>query len=167
MTRVPYGKDEINHVYGNPDRNEDGILDRTWFDRNIEVIELAFPLRKSWALDELVYRIQCHRLVSLEIKEILSEIGAWRGGAYLDQRGYNVWGGCFNFRFAKGNPKALSTHSWGIAVDLNPELAPFGEPDHEQPTFIIEIFKSHGWISGADWPEPYTDGMHFQRASGY
>ena len=99
--------------------------------------------------------------------DALEEIGRYKGGAYLDNHGYNHWGGSFNFRFAKGNVTALSTHAWGIAVDLNPALGPYGDSLHHQPAFIIEAFKSRGFFAGADWHMPHTDAMHFQAATGY
>ena len=154
-------------VYGNPDANGDGILDHDWFMENIRVYNMPFPMRKSWAPGELVQKFEAHILVADAIIDALAEIGLAHGGDYLDNHGYNHWGGCFNFRFAKGNPDALSAHSWGIAVDINPHLGPYGVKEHRQPAFIIDAFKKRGFCAGADWKMPYTDAQHFQAATGW
>ena len=167
LSPIPHGKKEIHAVYGNPDINGDGILDRKWFADNIIVFNMPFPMRLSWRPDQLTQKFQCHRLIGDAVIDALAEIGLAHGGAYLDNHGYNHWGGCFNFRFAKGNPDALSTHSWGIAVDLNPHLGPYGVLDHKQPAFIVEAFKKRGFLAGADWKMPHTDAMHFQAATGW
>jgi len=168
LSPVPHGRAQINAVYGNPDANGDGILDLQWFAENIRVFNMPFPMRLSWKPDVLTQRFQAHKLIGDAVIDALAEIGlAHDDPDYLDNHGYNRWGGCFNFRFAKGNPDALSAHSWGIAVDINPHLGPFGVAAHKQPAFIIEAFKRRGFFPGADWPLPYTDAQHFQAATGY
>jgi len=167
LSPVPHGKREIIETYGTPDANGDGVLDQEWFEKNIRIFDMPFSMRLSWRPTAWVTRFQAHRFVGKVIYDALSEIAEYRGLTYLQTRGYDMFGGCFNFRFAKGDPRALSTHAWGIAIDLNPHLAPFGEERHKQPAFIIEAFKRRGFFAGADWPMPYTDGMHFQAATGY
>lgn len=78
----------------------------------------------------------------------------------------------FNCRQVVGNPYALSPHSYGYAVDLNPWQNPYRDPngkwhpstDHVQRTPVVpgmltttsapvKAFQSHGWswFSGWDW----------------
>ena len=167
LSPVPHGRAQINAVYGNPDANGDGILDLQWFAENICVFNMPFPMRLSWKPDVLTQRFQAHRLIGDAVIDALAEIGlAHDDPDYMDNRGYNYWGGSFNFRFAKGDPSLLSTHAWGIAVDINPELGPFGA-ESKQPDFIVEAFKKRGFHWGGDWKMPFTDGMHFQAATGW
>lgn len=59
-----------------------------------------------------------------------------------------------------------SLHSWGIAIDINPETNPY-QPDNygpvqtDMPTQIIDIFRKYGFIWGGDWPGE-RDPMHFE-----
>jgi len=169
---VPRGYTDIIRIYGIPDRNGDGVLDTSWTKAYLKVFDLPFPLKLSWNPDKLVNRFQANIEVGRVIQDALEEIGNFRGGAYLNQEGYNYWGGCFNFRASKGSGR-LSTHSWGIAVDLNPHLGPWSKDKEtqKQPQFIVDAFKNRGFEWGGDWPErynfPYYDGMHFQAATNY
>ena len=78
-------------------------------------------------------------------------------------------GGSFNWRVISGT-KRLSTHSFGIAIDLNVKkskywkweeadtLATFSRKDF--PAAIVEIFERHGFVWGGKWY--HYDTMHFE-----
>ena len=82
----------------------------------------------------------------------------------LIRRGCNeelrTWDGCFNIRAKKLNPKVLSLHSWGIAVDVNAAWNQLRKP----PTLtlgFVGCWKDAGFSWGGDW-KIAKDGMHFQ-----
>lgn len=69
-----------------------------------------------------------------------------------------VWGG------------GQSLHSWGIAIDINPDRNPYELGNYDAPTTdipqsIIDIFKKHGFFWGGDWPGE-RDPMHFEWYGG-
>jgi hypothetical protein len=187
---VPHGLRAIKARYGDPDVDSDLIGDDTFWNEKLIVRSLPFKMKNSWN-DVIVSKVRVHVDVwpSLEdaLYEILMQAGerylaernfrvdegvaledALRvaGEAYLIANGYHVLGGIYNFRQMRGYP-ALSTHSWGIAIDINPHLAPFKEKPN-QPRFIVDIFKARGWDWGGDWYPKYNyDGMHFQACTGY
>jgi len=66
----------------------------------------------------------------------------------------------FNLR-AKRDGGGLSLHSWGIALDINPERNPQGG-DSDIPPAVIDIFKKHGFFWGGDWTGQDRDPMHFE-----
>lgn len=80
--------------------------------------------------------------------------------------GYN-----FNTIYAYNNRSKIggygkSLHSWGIAIDINPDSNPYergnyGPPTTDIPGQIIDIFKKHGFAWGGDWPGE-RDPMHFE-----
>ena len=76
------------------------------------------------------------------------------------------FGGCYNYRKKRGNDIKLSTHSWGIAIDLNPATNRMGTPGDMHPD-IVEIFRKAGFKWGGDWPRGGKDPMHFQFCTGY
>jgi len=74
--------------------------------------------------------------------------------------------GCWCPRHKMHDPKrSLSTHSWGIAVDINwSSNMPGTEGD--MPPEIVEVFKRYGFEWGGDW-HPVRDPMHYQYAKGF
>ena len=75
------------------------------------------------------------------------------------------FGGCFSFRLQRTGTK-LSTHSWGIAVDLNPESNVQGTAGDMDPS-IVRIFTQTGFSWGGGWRGRARDPMHFQFCTGY
>lgn len=53
-----------------------------------------------------------------------------------------------------------SVHAYGLAVDINPHMAPYKQMSR-QPHFIVDIMKKYGFLWGGDYPSSYIDGMHF------
>jgi peptidoglycan LD-endopeptidase CwlK len=80
-------------------------------------------------------------------------------------------GGTFNWRPIAGSEQ-LSAHSFGIAIDIDPDYSDYwrwaGHGDHEKiipyknriPHRIVEIFERHGFIWGGKWY--HYDTMHFE-----
>jgi len=72
---------------------------------------------------------------------------------------------CYNYRSKIGGG-GRSLHSWGIAIDINPESNPYqpgnyGPPQSDIPIQIVNIFKKYGFAWGGDWPGE-RDPMHFE-----
>src|SRR5450755_1789358 len=97
----------------------------------------------------------------------LDEIIALFG--HIHERGLEAritsFGGCFTFRPQRTGSK-LSTHSWGIAMDLNSESNPQGS-DGDMDSELIDIFRHAGFEWGGNWPGKIRDPMHFQFCTGY
>ena len=162
---VPTGLDEINDYYGNPDPDGDMMYNQEWFSENIKEFRFPIPLAKSWNTTAYTTRFWVHKLVGPAIVDAINEIVERRGAAYLLENHLDRWGGGWNWRFKTGS-RELSTHGYGISCDINPDLAPYGEPSN-QPDFIVEAFTKRGFFWGGEWPFPYKDGMHFQAARDY
>jgi hypothetical protein len=156
-------KQHLLDTYGNPDANNDGILDLEWTKANLQVFDLPFPMRLSWDTSTVIKRFQAHRLAGRYIFGALQAIVGVKNLAYLRENKLDYWGGCFNFRPMR-NGRALSMHAWGIAVDINPQIGRYGShPDADvYPQFIVKAFKDEGFIWGGDWD--YPDAMHMELA---
>ena len=79
-------------------------------------------------------------------------------------------GGSFNWRKIAGTNR-FSTHSYGIAFDLNSALGGYwrwsgrsegdaGPYDNKIPKEIVQTFERYGFIWGGKWH--HFDGMHFE-----
>ena len=71
-----------------------------------------------------------------------------------------TWDGCFNIRNIRGS-KAMSLHSWGIAVDVNAFENGLWKEPKLSPGFV-KCFTDAGFDWGGVWQR--KDGMHFQLA---
>ena len=84
-------------------------------------------------------------------------------------------GGTFNYRSIAGS-RQLSPHSYGIAIDLNPDKGAYWRSSpkwqseklsglrRDYPSEIVDIFERYGFIWGGKWG--HYDLMHFEYRPG-
>lgn len=162
LDHVPDGLDEIIEYYGNP-ANETEELNVDWYRENTVNVKLPFYLRLSWGENNKVKKLRVHKKVAESMKDALMEIAAHYDDKF-HKEGFDYTGGTFNFRYMRGYDE-LSTHSWGIAIDLLPEIGCLGCDPRNFPEFIVEAFKKRNWVWGGEWDRP--DPMHFQACKNY
>ena len=147
--------EEIIKKYGEP--NQGGIY--------LTSIKLPYPMKLAWDKSTKVTTIRCHKLVADNFSSVFNEILEVYGLAKIQELGIDLFGGCFNFRSMRGGSD-YSRHSWGIAIDLDPErnqlketsrTARFARPEYDK---LHEIFEKYGFenmgkVKGYDW-------MHFE-----
>lgn len=144
--------------YGTPNKTGKGYLVR---------IKLPYPMFLNWETKTIVKSIECHKLIADKLVAVFTDILAHYGIEEIKRLQLDDYGGCFNYRLMRGGTK-LSRHSWGVAIDLDPDrnllrettkTARFARPEYEP---MIDIFYKHGFKSlgvelGFDW-------MHFEIA---
>ena len=142
--------------YGKPNETGKGYL---------TVIQLPYPMRLAWDLDTQVHKMRCHKLIADKFLAVFNELMRVYGYKKIVELGIDIFGGCFNFRKMRGG-NDWSTHSWAIAIDLDPsrnqlketsKTARFARPEYKA---MIDIFYKHGFISLGR--EKNYDWMHFQ-----
>jgi hypothetical protein len=147
---------EIIAKYGKPTQNGSPYL---------TTIKLPYPMKLAWDKKVSVNKMSCHKLVAQNFTNVFNDLLAHYGLAELQRLEIDIFGGCFNFRAMRGGSD-FSTHSWGIAIDLNPEKntlkmsdknAQFAKPEYKP---MIDIFYKNGFISLGK--EKNFDWMHFQ-----
>ena len=158
----PKGLSEIIKTFGDVSMHvaTDGTLKASWEATHMGRVLLPFAIPLSWEPDKNVKRLYCHKKLRPVFKAVFDEIVE----AKL-KREIVSFGGCFNFRVMRRGHK-LSTHSWGIAIDLNVKTNQMGTRGDMDPR-IVTIFKRHGFIWGGDWSGGSCDPMHFQFCDGY
>lgn len=146
---------QATEKYGVPSKNPNYLV----------TLNLPYPMRLSWDKNIKVNKIQCHKLVATKLGKIFEEILLHYGYEKIVELGIDLYGGCFNFRAMRGGT-APSRHSWGIAIDLDPERnqlktqwsnAQFSKPEYKP---MIDIFYKNGFVSLGK--EKGYDGMHFE-----
>lgn len=158
----PNGLDEIQTTFGDILNYIalDGTLDPSWQAEFLARTPLPFSIPLSWDRTKVVSQLLCHVKLREVFPAVFTSI-AERGVQPL----IKTFGGCFNFRSKRTSGK-LSTHSWGIAIDLNPETNAQGTSG-DMASGVVEIFQEFGFKWGGDWSRSSKDPMHFQFCTGY
>lgn len=131
------------------------------------------------------YRV--HKSAADSLKRVLTEIK-------LNKIDYDLQadsaGGTFNWRCNKANTQALSMHSWGTAIDINPSTNPYCpkkcydgkestecncvggtncedaclKNSYDMPEEIVAIFEENGWkwLGNKNNSDGPHDYMHFE-----
>jgi len=173
VANCPRGREEIIEEYGNPESVETLQADPNWREDNLIWMELPVwvEMYTSWGdPPQRVHRLYGHKWVVPAMVDALSAIWKVLGDKYLREHTLNRYGGIYNYRMKTGSRSHLSTHSWGIAIDLNPHLWSWGRKvrDDAYPTVwhVFDLaFRVRGFVSGVPFPTP--DPMHWQAAEGY
>ena len=82
-------------------------------------IQLPYVMRLSWNKQKRVTSMMCHELVDSLIR-IFQRVLDHYGIDGIRELGLDIFGGCLNVRKMRGGNQ-WSTHSWGIALDFDPE----------------------------------------------
>jgi hypothetical protein len=148
--------DQIIKKYGKPNETGAGYL---------VTIDLPYPMRLSWDTKVVVKRMVCHKLIAAQLKAVLQDILLAYGYEKIKDLGIDLFGGCFNYRKMRGGT-SWSLHSWGIAIDLDPERnalkTPFKDAQFSKPEYaqLHAIFEKHGFENLGKTRN--MDAMHFQ-----
>jgi hypothetical protein len=104
--------DDIRRKYGKPVR----------FSHYLAEIKVPYPMVLAWNTKAGVTRIRCHKQVAKPLANALSEIK--HHPDMIKTLGLNLYAGCHNYRKIRGGIH-LSSHSWGISIDINSSGNPF------------------------------------------
>jgi hypothetical protein len=149
--------EQIIKKYGKPNKTGAGYLTR---------IQLPYPMFLNWKTSEYVNSFECHKLIKEPLTNVFNDLLKHYGLAEIKRLQLNDFGGCFNYRLMRGSKTKLSRHSWGIAVDLDPDrnllhetkaTARFARIEYKP---LMDIFYKHGFINYGI--ERGLDFQHFE-----
>ena len=148
---------EIIDKYGKPNQNGTYLVS----------IKLPYPMRLAWDKNVKVNTMRCHKLVAQNFTNVFNELLTHYGLAKIQELGIDLFGGCFNFRAMRGGSD-YSRHSWGIAIDLDPERnqlkTPYSKSNFSKKEYseLHRIFKKNGFVNLG--VEKGYDAMHFEKS---
>lgn len=157
----PVGRAAVIATFGNP--IEYVNTKPIWESSALAYVDLPSSLIYAVDTTVLITRIRAHKLIVDHLAQTL--MACLAAGVPADRMKY---GGCYCWRAERGSATALSLHTWGIAIDLDPVENPRGKPWVDDgimlhPT-IIQTFAANGWHWGNGFNVP--DPQHHQFATG-
>lgn len=134
---------------------------------NITQLEVPYKLKLAWAPSTTLTKISCNQKCAKSLYTIFENTLKTYGEKDISKLKLDMFGGCVNVRKMRGG-SAWSIHSWGAAVDLDPDnnqlkwakpKATFSKAEYSDFWKIVE---AEGWTSLGR--ERNFDWMHFQAA---
>ena len=147
---------EVYARYGKPNETGKGYL---------TLIKVPYPMYLAWDKTIKVTKISCHKLIADKLTAVFAEILSHYGLEKIHELGIDIYGGCFCYRKTRGGNK-ISRHSWGVAIDLDPERnslkMTFNEARFSKEEYkpLLDIFSRHGFINYGVLLN--YDAMHFE-----
>ncbi|MCP5027810.1 MAG: M15 family metallopeptidase [Actinomycetia bacterium] len=137
-----------------PGRGDSVSIQSSWTSANIATLDLP-----------IVGSVRCHRAIHEDLLAVFTQIEAEGLAGAINGRDTRINGGCQVPRLIRGGNSggALSRHTWGLALDVNPSQNTFGGTVAMDDR-VVEIFRHHGFVWGGTWTRP--DGMHFEWVNG-
>ena len=177
--KTPNGRTEIEEMFGLPS-NGDGTLNEAWEGSNIRKVAPPDKWRLYYQDDRHglvpVSGVRMHKFLEdvfiAALDDIWEHAGREIGGGpsddtireWLHEKRLDQHGGGFNYRKITGGSK-LSLHSYGIAIDWDPDHNPRKKPlTRTLPDWWYDIWTKQGWADGRKFSTP--DPMHVQFATG-
>jgi len=135
--------------------------------KNIVTIKIPYKHYLAWNTHKSVTKVSCHKKISDVYLNILEETLKIYGQNNIHKLGLDLFGGCYVAppRKMRGGNN-ISTHSYGIAFDYNPEnnqlkwgreKAVFAKPDYAD---WMDIWSNNGAINLGETKN--YDWQHFQ-----
>lgn len=111
--RWPDRKDlaEMNRIFGKPGGPQ----------ATAGRCELPFPFVIAWDTEQRISRFACNSAVAEAMTSIFAEAAKHYGETAFRRLRLDRFGGCFADRTMRGSARTVSTHAWGVAVDIDPE----------------------------------------------
>lgn len=135
--------------------------------QNQVMLPLPYPMKIAWDMKTIVNRISIHRKCAESALIVLKQVLEHYGHDEIVNMGLDLYGGSLNVRKMRGS-NAWSMHSWGIAIDIDPDhndlhtpflKARFGRPEYQG---WWDAWHGQNWICLG--PDRNYDTMHSQAA---
>jgi len=166
--QYPKGKIETPERFHNPGRIRNDNFFKNMYGKTSAEVQQNFTTI-TWCPKLIGQRLQITTVN--EVDKRLTAVSA-ELDEHPEWKDYLYSAGTFNWRMISGTNR-LSSHSFGIAIDLNTKHSNYWQWDYQTtnenkelsyknniPQGIVDIFEKHGFIWGGKWY--HYDTMHFE-----
>lgn len=134
---------------------------------NQTMLHVPYPMKLAWDKKQKITRFSIHEKCHDSAKRVLTRVADAYSSKDISKHGFDLFGGCLNVRKMRGGTR-YSMHSWGIAIDFDPERnqlkwgrnrAYLAKPECAR---FLQLWEEEGWLSlgrARDY-----DWMHVQAA---
>lgn len=125
-------------------------------------LRLDTAWRRAWLASTSLPQlgvITCNRAIIAPLRAAMAEVTRLRLGALIHTADFRRQGGCYSPRVVRFGGGQLSSHAWGIGIDINIDDNPLGARPVQDPR-LVAIMAKHGFIWGGLYLRP--DGAHFE-----
>jgi peptidoglycan hydrolase-like protein with peptidoglycan-binding domain len=135
--------------------------------QNQTSIEIPFDMFLAWDKGTRIRKMTLHQKVAPSAQKVLQRVSGLYSAAERKALGLDLFGGSLNVRKMRGG-SAYSMHSWGIAIDFDPERnglytnKPAARLSHPDAVPFWVAWESEGWLSLGRARD--MDWMHIQAA---
>jgi hypothetical protein len=129
------------------------------------VLRAAYPARDLVRVDFAGHRVRMHAKAAPALARVSARLAKVAAADPAARPWLAKLGGTVNARNIAGTDRP-SAHSWGIAIDLAPDLSDYWRWRHgapwrnSMPQAIVDAFEAEGFIWGGRWY--HYDTMHFE-----
>lgn len=168
----------LNAKFGNPSTLT-GKLNQTWYKQNVVMVVLPFAMRIAGHESQGIRAVPFHKAGKTQLVNALNDVwqaARWamkqkhgfdktsafydnRAHEYLAELGLDLFGGTFCYRRIRGS-SGLSTHSWAVAIDIDPQHNALGTVGR-MPKWFVGCFTRWGFAWGGEW-KGRKDPMHLE-----
>ena len=159
----PHGFQQLLDMFGNiyDYVDEQGCFDENaWNADMLTMVQVPFPVALSWDYSRRIRTVRCHKKMARIIEDAFNAV---------QREGFAgeiiTLGDFYNFRSKRSCGK-LSTHCWGIAFDVNPEINVLGTKGCLSDELVL-LLQKFGFTWGGHLTGANRDPMHFQFCTGY
>ena len=130
-------------------------------------VPVPWDLKLAWDKSTRVRNVSIHEKCASSLKRVFDEVADTYNAREISEYGLDLYGGSYNCRKKRGG-SSMSTHSWGMAIDWDPQRnrlkwganqAFLARPELEP---FWDIWEKEGWQSLGR--EKNYDWMHVQAA---
>ena len=157
LPKVPHGQAALEALFGKPYGDPADPEGTGWWRKWGEKVTVpsVFSFNKSDSM-------WVNKYIAPVVKKTFEDIAA--AGLAAEVKTFD---GCFKVRavrgYEKANPPRYSTHTFGMAIDINAAENGLGAVPKLSKE-LVACFKENGWVWGGDFKR--LDGMHFQYITG-
>ena len=125
-------------------------------------LRLDAEWRRAWLASTSLPQlgvITCNKAIIAPLRAAMVEVTRLGLGRLIHTADFQRQGGCYSPRVVRFGGGQLSSHAWGIGIDINIDDNPLGARPVQDPRFVA-IMAKQGFIWGGLYLRP--DGAHFE-----